>query len=64
MKKVYEDSLALYRAKKWDAASKGFAILVKEYKDETSEIFLGRIADFRENEPPKNWDGVFHRTTK
>ena len=64
MRKVFEDSLALYRGRKWDAASKGFALLVKDYKDETSEVFLGRIADFRENEPPKAWDGVFHRTTK
>ena len=42
---------------------KGFAALVKDYKDETSEIFLGRVADFRKNPPPKDWDGVFHRTS-
>jgi class 3 adenylate cyclase len=64
MKKVFEESLALYRKCKWDAASKGFALLVKEFKDEASEVFLGRIADFRETPPPKDWDGVFHRTTK
>ncbi len=64
MKKVFEESLALYRKQKWDAAAKGFAILVKDYKDETSEVFLGRIAEFRENPPDKDWDGVFHRTSK
>jgi class 3 adenylate cyclase len=64
MKKVFEESLALYRKQKWDAASKGFAVLVKDYKDETSEVFLGRIAEFREAPPPKDWDGVFHRTSK
>ncbi|HEY9595622.1 MAG TPA: adenylate/guanylate cyclase domain-containing protein, partial [Spirochaetia bacterium] len=64
MKKVFEDSLALYRARRWDAASKGFAALVKDYRDDTSEIFLGRIHDFRENPPDKDWDGVFHRTSK
>jgi len=64
MKKVFEDSLALYRKQKWDAAAKGFASLAKDYKDETSQVFLGRVAEFRENPPPKDWDGVFHRTTK
>ena len=64
MKKVFEDSLALYRKQKWDAAAKGFAALAKDYKDETSQVFLGRVAEFRENPPPKDWDGVFHRTSK
>ena len=64
MKKVFEESLALYRKQKWDAAAKGFATLAKDYKDETSQIFLGRVAEFKEDPPPKDWDGVFHRTTK
>jgi len=64
MKKVFEDSLALYRKQKWDAAAKGLAALVKDYKDETSEVFLGRIAAFREAPPGKDWDGVFERTSK
>jgi class 3 adenylate cyclase len=64
MKSVFEESLGFYRKQKWDAASKGFAALAKEFKDETSEVFLGRVAEFRENPPPKDWDGVFHRTSK
>ena len=64
MKKVFEESLALYRKQKWDAAAKGFAALVKDYKDETSKVFLGRVAEFKENPPGKDWDGVFHRTSK
>jgi adenylate cyclase len=64
MKKVFEESLQLYRKQKWDLAAKGFAVLAKDYKDETSQVFLGRVAEFREDPPPKDWDGVFHRTTK
>ena len=48
MKKLFEASLALYRKQKWDAAEKGFAALVKDYKDETSEIFLERVAAVQE----------------
>ena len=64
MRSVFEDSLGLYRKQKWDAASKGFATLVKEYTDDTSKVFLGRIAEFKETPPAKDWDGVFHRTSK
>jgi adenylate cyclase len=64
MKKLFETSLALYRKQKWDAAEKGFGALVKEFKDETSQVFLDRVEEFKNNPPPKDWDGVFHRTSK
>ena len=64
LKKIFESSLELYRKQKWDLAEKGFAALAKELKDDTSKIFLERIAEFKENPPPRNWDGVFHRTSK
>ena len=64
MKNVFEESLALYRKQKWDAAAKGFATLVKDYGDDTSKVFLGREAEFKEDPPGKDWDGVFHRTSK
>ena len=64
MRKVFEDSLALYRKQKWDAAAKGFATLVKDYGDDTSKVFLGRVAEFKEEPPGKDWDGVFTRTSK
>ncbi len=63
-KKLYETSLALYRKQRWDSAEKGFTSLVKDYNDETSEVFLGRIKLFRKEPPPKNWDGVFNLTVK
>lgn len=64
IKKLFEASLALYRKQKWEAAEKGFSALIKDYKDEASAIFLERVAAFKKDPPPKDWDGVFHRTSK
>jgi class 3 adenylate cyclase len=63
-KKLFETSLALYRKQKWESAEKGFTAMGMEYKDKTSEMFLGRISYFRKNPPPRSWDGVFRMTTK
>lgn len=60
----FEKSLDLYWKQKWDEAEKGFAALLKVYKDPTSGVFLGRVKEYRKSPPPKNWDGVFHRTSK
>jgi class 3 adenylate cyclase len=64
IQKLFEASLALYRKQKWDAAEKGFKALVRDYNDEASEIFLERVAAFKKDPPPKDWDGVFHRASK
>jgi adenylate cyclase len=64
MKKVFEESLAAYRNRKWAVAKKGLAALAKDYNDETSMIFIGRVAAFEETPPDKDWDGVFVRTSK
>ena len=63
-KKLFETSLGLYRKQKWDSAEKGFAASLKEFDDETSSVFLDRIAQLRKNPPPKDWDGDFKMTTK
>jgi adenylate cyclase len=63
-RKLFETSLALYRKQKWESAEKGFGSLAKDFNDETSEVFLKRIALFRKDPPPKNWDGVFNLTVK
>jgi class 3 adenylate cyclase len=63
-KKLFETSLALYRKQKWDSAEKGFASLAKDYNDETSTVFLKRVALFRKDSPGKDWDGVFNLTVK
>jgi adenylate cyclase len=63
-KKIFEGGLAAYRRQKWDFAEKAFSELKKELKDETSEVFLRRVALFRRNPPPADWDGVFNLTVK
>lgn len=63
-KELFEKSLDLYWKQKWDEAEKGFASLLKAYKDPTSGVFLGRVKEYRKSPPPKNWDKVFHRTSK
>jgi hypothetical protein len=57
-------NLAAYRKQKWDLAEKAFAAMKSEFKDETSEVFLRRIALFRRNPPGDGWDGVFNLTVK
>jgi adenylate cyclase len=63
-RKLFEASLEAYRRQKWAAAEKGFKTIVKEYQDNTSEVFLDRIEHFRREPPPKEWDGVFNLKVK
>jgi class 3 adenylate cyclase len=63
-KNLFEKGLDLYWKQKWDEAEKEFASLLKIYKDPTSAVFLERVKDYKKNPPPRNWDKVFHRTSK
>jgi hypothetical protein len=60
IKRVFEEGLAFYRQKKWGQAEQAFGFLKEKFHDETSEIFLRRIALFKLDPPPRGWDGVFH----
>ena len=59
IKRVFEQGLSLYRQKKWSQAEQAFGFLKEKFNDETSEIFLRRIALFKLEPPPRKWDGVF-----
>lgn len=59
IKELFERGLAAYRVKKWDNAEKYFNACALKYHDYPSIVFLDRIKHFKENPPPKNWDGVF-----
>jgi hypothetical protein len=63
-KELFENALDLYWKQKWEEAEKLFASVRKDYKDETSAVFLERVKDYKKTPPPRNWDGVFHRTSK
>ncbi len=64
IKKIFEQGLAAYRTQKWQAAEKAFAFLKENFKDETSTVFLRRIAVFKRDPPEQDWDGVFNLTVK
>ncbi len=59
IKRVFEEGLSFYRQKKWSQAEQAFGFLKEKFHDETSEIFLRRIALFKIEAPPRSWDGVF-----
>lgn len=60
----FEEGLSAYRAQKWDTAVEWFTKLAEEYNDQASSVFLSRIAMFKANPPPPDWDGVFALKTK
>lgn len=63
----HDAMLTAYRAKDWDAADAAMAACrAAEVKllDLYYDLFASRIAVWRENPPPADWDGVFTATEK
>jgi adenylate cyclase len=62
---IYQQALEAYRLQQWDIAEEKFCALknsdplLKVYG-----LYCERIAHFKTDPPPKNWDGVFTFTTK
>jgi len=57
---AFEGALALYRKRDWDGAEKAFKEAKKLFEgDKASEVFMERIAVFRESPPEDDWGGVF-----
>jgi adenylate cyclase len=62
---VFEAALRHYRAKQWNEAEFAFKEALKLRPDDgPSKVYLERIAHFREEPPPENWDGVYEFKTK
>ena len=61
---LHEQALKSYRNQDWDMASKQFKALDKLAPSVLSALYLGRIKQFKQNPPSKNWDGVFNYETK
>lgn len=58
--KLHKGALRAYRSKNWDAAESAFFQLQQSFPGELLySIYLDRIAHFRSDPPPANWDGVF-----
>jgi class 3 adenylate cyclase len=56
----FEAGLADYRARDWDAAEAAFqGCLDRAPGDRPSQVFLERIATFRQTPPPEDWEGAW-----
>ncbi|MFP5418290.1 MAG: CHASE2 domain-containing protein [Gammaproteobacteria bacterium] len=62
--RLFEEAYRYYQAQDWDVAEK----MLNELKQTTActvcDVYLERIAHFRDLPPPADWDGVFVYTTK
>lgn len=63
--KEYHHAIQLYRQQKWDDAEQTlFQLSQEEPQRKIYNIYLDRIAFYRNNPPGAEWDGVFTHTTK
>jgi adenylate cyclase len=60
----FEAAFAAYQGRDWDAAEAALAALSARAPRPLYDIYLERIAHFRTEPPPVDWDGVFVYTTK
>jgi adenylate cyclase len=61
---AFEAAFAHYQAQDWDVAEAALHALNARAPRTLYDIYLQRIAHFRESPPPADWDGVFVYTTK
>ncbi|MDR3237269.1 MAG: tetratricopeptide repeat protein [Spirochaetia bacterium] len=63
--KLYNEGLAAYKQRKWQAAAESFKSALKvDPKDGPSVLYLQRVKEYMKNPPPEDWDGAFVMTTK
>jgi adenylate cyclase len=62
--KEFEDALRLYRGQQSKEAKEIFERLESEYGDKTAGVFAERCAEFMDNPPCSDWDGVYVAKTK
>jgi adenylate cyclase len=61
----FHKGLDYYRKQRWDDAEQIFKNLAYASPDtKLYRLYLDRIAHFRKNPPPADWNGVFVFTTK
>jgi adenylate cyclase len=61
---AFEAAFAAYQKQDWEAAGNILAELNSRTPRPLYDIYLERIAHFRDAPPPPDWDGVFVYTTK
>lgn len=61
----FESALMAYRQRQWDEAQQGFeAVLVQHPNDRPAQLYLERLAHFRNEPPPEDWQGVWQLDQK
>jgi adenylate cyclase len=63
--KVSAEALALYRESRFDAAEAAWKRLLESWPtDPVAKVFLERLASFRDDGLPEDWDGIWTLDTK
>ncbi|MBT9568904.1 MAG: adenylate/guanylate cyclase domain-containing protein [Thiobacillus sp.] len=62
--RVFEEAYKRYQAQDWQGAEKMLNELKKTTACSVCDVYLERIARFRDVPPPADWDGVYVYTTK
>jgi len=61
----FESGLKAYREREWAAAEERFQRCLEiRPADRPSAVYMERIAEMRKNQPPPNWNGVWHLSKK
>ena len=61
----FDEALSLYEKREWKKAGRIFGALYKQYpQDGPSKAYLKRCAEYAENSPGPEWEGVFSLTEK
>ncbi len=61
---AFEAAVHDYHERRWDEAEGRLLDLRKQQARKLYDVYLERIAHFRDHPPPDEWDGVFTFTTK
>lgn len=67
LKERHDALIAAYRRKDWDAAEIAIEAcrpMAPAYMRGFYNVYAGRVAEFRADPPPADWDGVYVATTK
>ena len=62
--RAYERGWALMQKHMFEEAEKVFAQLALKHRDPPSEVMLARVRRYREEPPPRDWDGVYQLEQK
>lgn len=61
---LWEAAIGAYCHQQWDDAESRIRALLADENRPLYQLYLDRIASFRETPPPVDWDGVYTYTTK